>query len=289
MTGCQSPAPLAGAEADSASPGERTLRFLRDGEPAGELALSALRDACGESRIPVDDPYYGRPMAFHALPLPCVLREGFGAEDAALRGVELLLRARDGYTRPVAGSALLDCCAHLAFGDVALEPDPDRAARRSRWEPIDRRQVDPAPFYVVWSEPDQNDPHRFPWPYQLAEIEIAAFERIYPHTEPRGHAAGTPARAGYAIFKRECVACHSINGEGGKVGPELNVPQSIVEYRPVEQIKRYVRNPGEFRYTTMPAHPHLGDADLDALVGYFEAMRALKRDPRAAAAASGAH
>ncbi len=41
----------------------------------------------------------------------------------------------------------------------------------------------------------------------------------------------------------------------------------------------YVKNPQSFRYTTMPPHPHLTDADLDALVAYFRAMSALKHDP----------
>jgi hypothetical protein len=70
-----------------------------------------------------------------------------------------------------------------------------------------------------------------------------------------------------------------VNGEGGRVGPDLNVPQSIVEYRPREQIKAYVRDPQVFRYTTMPSHLHLTDADLDALIAYFEVMRGLKHDP----------
>ena len=76
--------------------------------------------------------------------------------------------------------------------------------------------------------------------------------------------------------------CHSINGEGGKVGPELNVPMSIVEYRSAVQLKAFIRNPERFRYTTMPAHEHLSDKDLDALLAYFEAMRERKFDPRAA-------
>ena len=70
-----------------------------------------------------------------------------------------------------------------------------------------------------------------------------------------------------------------MNGEGGSVGPDLNVPRSIVEYRPADQIKAYVRNPQSFRYTSMPAHPHLTDADLDALVAYFSHMSEHKRDP----------
>jgi hypothetical protein len=31
----------------------------------------------------------------------------------------------------------------------------------------------------------------------------------------------------------------------------------------------------------MPAHPHLKEADLDALMAYFRAMKELKHDPGA--------
>ena len=70
-----------------------------------------------------------------------------------------------------------------------------------------------------------------------------------------------------------------MNREGGRVGPELNVPQSIVEYRETEQLKAYIREPTRFRYTAMPAHPGLSDQDLDDLVAYFQAMRFQKHDP----------
>ena len=64
-------------------------------------------------------------------------------------------------------------------------------------------------------------------------------------------------------------------------GPELNVPQSIVEYRPEPQIRAYIRDPRTFRYGNMPPHPHLSDADLDALLAYFRAMKDRKHDPDA--------
>ncbi len=57
------------------------------------------------------------------------------------------------------------------------------------------------------------------------------------------------------------------------------MPRSIVEYRPIEQIKAYIRDPGTFRYTSMPAHPDLSPEDLDALIAYFEVMKTLKHDP----------
>jgi mono/diheme cytochrome c family protein len=94
-----------------------------------------------------------------------------------------------------------------------------------------------------------------------------------------GAPEGSPARRGFAIFRRECVACHAVNGEGGSVGPELNVPKSVAEYRDAAWIKAYVRDPSAIRYTSMPSHLHLTDADLDALVAYFAHMSAHKNDP----------
>ena len=62
------------------------------------------------------------------------------------------------------------------------------------------------------------------------------------------------------------------------MGPELNVPQSIVEYRPEAQIREYIKNPGTFRYGAMPAHEDLSSAQLDSLIAYFRAMAQRKHD-----------
>jgi mono/diheme cytochrome c family protein len=250
----------------------------RDDGTERRVPLGALRAACGDEDVTVADPYHGRQMTYRAIPLRCVLDQGFafrgGASGLAEEG--LLLRARDGYTRPVSGRTLLEPGGFVAFGEPRWLDDPaeDRA-----FSPIDRRQVDPWPFYLVWTGPDQGDPHETPWPYQLARIEVAPFEQAFPATVPEGLAENDPGWAGYHLFQRACASCHAINGQGGRVGPELNVPRSIVEYRPVEQIKAYVKNPASFRYTSMPPHPDLEEADLDALIAYFSAMRERKQDP----------
>ena len=84
---------------------------------------------------------------------------------------------------------------------------------------------------------------------------------------------------GFNTFKKRCLKCHAINQEGGAVGPELNVPQSIIEYRPEAHIKAYISDPATFRYGGMPAHPDLTEAMLDDLIAYFRAMSVRKHDP----------
>ncbi len=275
-------APEAQAVARSRSD-TRALRFLSASGEEHAVTIEAMQAECGAREVEVDDPYHGRRMRYAALPLACVLELGFassgGGEGQRDRG--LLLRALDGYTRPVSGRDLLEVGAFLAFGE------PDRLARRAAGEEvsafsrIDRRQVDPSPFYLVWVGSDQNDPHDRPWPYQLARIDVAPFEEAFPRTVPSGLAKSDPGWEGYGLFQTACASCHSINGQGGKVGPELNVPRSIVEYRPIAQIRGYIRNPAATRYTSMPAHPGFSDRELDALIAYFRAMSRRKQDPHA--------
>lgn len=258
----------------SAAPGGQritSLRFERDGHEIATLTRETLVADCEPVRVRLRDPYYQREKMFNACPFARVLALGFG-ESALEPDANVFLRALDGYTQTASIAKLRDAGAFLAFEDLS---NPQGAG----WEPIDRRQVDPAPYYLVWTGAGQQDLHRFPWPYQLAEIDIAPFEREYPHTLPDAAPRGDAAWQGFSIFRTQCVTCHAINGEGGRVGPELNVPRSIVEYRPVAQIREYIRDPGSFRHTSMPSHQHLGDEELDALVAYFRAMSQRKHDP----------
>ena len=135
----------------------------------------------------------------------------------------------------------------------------------------------------MWREPSQVDLETHPRPWQLAAIEIADLAATFPHTAPTGVPEGAPAQVGFRLFRAECLRCHAINREGGRVGPELNVPQSIVEYRPTAQIRAYIREPRTFRYGNMPAQPQLSEADLDQLLAYLSAMRDRKHDPDAGA------
>ncbi len=267
-----SPAPSVSA-ADGPVDPTAVITFKVEGRTVRALTLAALAAAVPAETVTTSDPYYHRVKRFRALPLDRVLAAGFAGESGPpLATRQFVLRARDGYTVPIAGERLLEGGSYLAVRDLDVPA----------WEPIGPQRANPAPVYLVWSGAAQTTLETHPRPWQLATIEVARFEDVFPHTVPTGEPEGSPARVGFRVFGRECVRCHAVNREGGRVGPDLNVPQSVVEYRPEAQVRAYIRNPLTFRYGAMPAHPHLTEAELDGLIAYFRAMQSRKSDPDAA-------
>ena len=165
------------------------------------------------------------------------------------------------------GSLVMEEGAYVAIEDLDV----------AGWEPIGPQHANPGPFYLVWSKPEQTNLDSHPRPWELEKIEIAKFDTIYPHTSP-GESASPAAQRGYESFRDRCIKCHAINREGGHVGPDLNVPQNVTEYRPEDQIRAYIKNPASFRYGNMPAHPDIKDDELDALIAYLRAMKDRKHD-----------
>ncbi len=277
---CKSPAPAAdrgdaalpptgpAASADAAPAGaelDAKLAFRRDGKDVATLTLAEMLSRVPAEKFTAFDPYYARDKSWHAIPIAPLVRSVFG-DDAKLRELDFVLIARDGYTIPLVGEKLLEPGGYIAFADADVPA----------WEPIGPQRAHPGPFYVVWSKDSQRSLETHPRPWQLVSVEIKPFETTYPHTFPRG--ASASAARGFRTFRAICIHCHAMNREGGRVGPELNVPQSIVEYRPEAQIRAYIRDPKTFRYGNMPAHASLTDADLDDLISYFKAMKAQKHD-----------
>jgi mono/diheme cytochrome c family protein len=264
------PSSDAAESASSAPSGEKpTLTFKKLGKEVAKFDLDAMLAKIPAETITQFDPYYSKEKSYRAVPLVRVLDLAFPNDK--ISEVEYVLRAKDGYTVPMRGSLATEPGAYIAFEDVNVPG----------WEPIGQQKANPAPFYLIWAKNEQQNLDTHPRPYELATIEIAKFEEVFPHTAPTGIAEGEPARRGFEIFKEQCVLCHAINREGGRVGPDLNVPQSVVEYRPAEQIKAYIKNPLTFRYSQMPPHPNLSEAQLDDVVAYFTAMKDRKSDPDA--------
>ena len=205
------------ARRQETAPETAALTFVRAGKPTATLSLQQLLARVPAEVVSMVDPYYEKPKRFRALALRRVLDAGF---PGGLGGDELIFRALDGYTVPMRAEAARADGAYLAFEDVDVPG----------WEPIGPRRVSPAPFYLVWSRPEQQDLEGHPRPWQLASVEAATFEAVFPHMSPGALAPDAPAARGYALFQGECIHCHAVNREGGQRRPR---PQRPAQHRGV--------------------------------------------------------
>jgi len=240
---------------------DATLRFRENGVKRGTFTLAQLKAAVAEESVTGFDPYYQRPKRWRALLLKPVLRLAF--PQGELERLEFTLRARDGYTVPISGARLLEGGAYLAFADA-----------EGPWEPIGTNRADPSPWYLVWKEPNQLNLATHPRPWALDSIAIEPFEAVFPLVVPASKERQVVE--GFALFREYCVKCHAINQQGGRVGPELNVPQNVTEYRDEAFLRAWIKNPFTFRVSAMPPSPQLSDADVTSLLRYLASMKGSK-------------
>ncbi|HSC33918.1 MAG TPA: c-type cytochrome, partial [Thermodesulfobacteriota bacterium] len=227
------------------------LKFLVSGEAVKEITLSELKSKLETHTVELYDVEYKKSKRYSGFTVQDVLALGFGDELNNPDFTDIAFTALDGYESVSVLSKMKEKGGYIVFADIDY---PD-------WEPVGRIQASPGPFYLIWTGKDQLPENEYPWPWQIASINIMRFPDQYPLVYPEGAGKDSAAYKGYEIFKGKCVRCHSMNRQGGKVGPDLNAPRSIVTYRSEYMIKEFISHPSQYRYTQMPDHTDLTDQD----------------------------
>jgi len=242
----------------------RQLSFKVSSGPSKTLLAVDIERLVGSETIKFFDPHHGKNKRYRGWELREVLRLAFGAELDRDDLSDAVFLALDGYASVATKEKLLEEGGYVVFEDLDMSEG---------WEPIGRHGADPGPFYLVWTQADQNTSAGFPWPWQLASIALVTFEERFPKVVPENLSAAAPAYQGYQTFKKRCIRCHAINGQGGKVGPDLNEPQNVLEYRSASSVRAFIKDPSQFRHSRMPSHQDLDALALDNLLDYLWHMR----------------
>jgi mono/diheme cytochrome c family protein len=220
----------------------------------------------------VDDVSYKRNMTYRAVPL-AVLLPGL-QPDNHLQAVAL-----DGFAAELTAAPLLQKNGARAW--LAVE-DPAHP-----WPPLADGKPSAGPFYLVWTDPQAGHISPEQWPFQISAIkQLKTVAERFPALMPDPTlAADDPVNQGFALFQKNCLACHRLNGAGdAQVGPDLNVPYNPTEYFSGDFLKRYIRDPQSLRHwpqAKMPAFAAsvLPDSELELLVGYLKHMAGRKQHP----------
>ncbi|MDX9667705.1 cytochrome c [Pseudomonas sp. P5_152] len=219
-----------------------------------------------------DDVSYKRDMDYRAVPLAALLT-GVKA-DHHLQAVAL-----DGFAAELAAAPLLATQGAQAW--LAIE-DPAHP-----WPALAPGKPSAGPFYLVWTHPQAAGISPEQWPFQVASIKrLAAVAERFPALLPDpALPTRDPINLGFALFQKNCLACHRLNGAGdAQFGPDLNIPYSPTEYFGAQFLERYIRDPQSLRQwpqAKMPGFSQavLKDEELAQLVAYLRHMAGRKVKP----------
>ena len=176
-------------------------------------------------------------------------------------------------------------------------PSTASRAKRSTWKRGRRRNafsilkresgrrqwIDLSPYYVVWENIEDQAIRRdgdLGWPYQLVGIDLIRFRDRFPRMLPPED-SGSDVFEGMAAFRIHCGRCHAINGQGGTIGQDLNMPQNATELHTIAWLRRWIDDPSRvLPGTRMPRlNPDLPKREqtIDQILAYLSTMKHAKR------------
>jgi len=252
------------------------IEFKADGKTVKSLSVEDLRMIAPVVSLKVFEAHEKKDRIYRAIPVRPVFDKIFGKDWE--KAQEVVFTSIDGYQPSIPVAKFLAHDAYLAF---AYEDDGPFTMVNTLQN---NEKVPLGPLYLIWDNLHSKallESGASDMPYQIKTIALS-LEAPYPNTLPPSGSSAQVQR-GFAHFRKYCISCHTINGEGGGKAPELNYPASVTEYIKPEYLKRWIEHPQSIRYNT--AMPALGqeipdrDKVADEIIVYLKVMSLRKRGP----------
>ncbi|NOY90614.1 MAG: c-type cytochrome [Deltaproteobacteria bacterium] len=164
---------------------------------------------------------------------------------------------------------------HTIFGEGAYYAPELTKVMERRGEVFVRGMLrDPAAMYPGQRQMVQYD-------FTDAEIDdLVAFLTWIGHVDTNGFPADPPLRQHLApaasadgrplVFQQTCIACHSVGGAGGNVGPALD---GVGTRRDADYLTRWLHDPSAVKPEARMPQLGLSDAQVTELVTYLGTLR----------------
>jgi mono/diheme cytochrome c family protein len=218
-----------------------------------------------------NDVAYGKAMDYLAVPVAKLLAGLDPPANAVIESVAL-----DGFAAQLPLDLLVNTDPAKAVAWLAIEPDDPH------WPMLPGKAESAGPFYIVWTGASVATIRSEQWPYQLKRLasQSSPLERWPALDVDPALPATDPARAGLALYKTQCLPCHTLNGAGtGTMGPDLNAPMNPTRYMTTDGLRALIRDPKSVRSwptLQMPgfAVEQMNDREIDEIIAYLAHMAA---------------
>lgn len=214
--------------------------------------------------IEIDDVEYKKRKRYQAFLFDDVLQHIFGDSYAPEDWNSISFVALDGYNAVIDRQFFGEGDAYLVFKDHDF---PD-------WEAIPNHGDETAaPFYLIWTKEEKIPQNGYSWPWSISDIALINLANEYAETTPDSSAVSPDIFSGYTLYMRRCNSCHSLGGQGGLIGPDLNAPMNILDYRSEEMVRAFITESSKFRRGRMPDFKDLSEEQVDQLIAYLTYLK----------------
>lgn len=249
------------------------IEFKNKGKMVRTLHLHELDQFASSSSLKIFEVHEQRGRIYRVYPARILLDQIFGKNWREEE--EIIFFCADGYQPSIPVAKFLAYDAYFAFASADEAPfQLDNILQNTE-------KVELAPLYLVWDNlksPELLQEGASDMPYQITGIELSSFAARFPALFPPKNTSPAVKR-GFEHFRKYCIACHTLNNQGGGKAPELNYPVSVTEYIKPAYLKRWIDHPASIRSnTTMPplaAEIPARERVIEEIITYLRAMRAV--------------
>ena len=255
-----------------------SIEFKDKDQIVKTLTLSDLATVVPAVSLKIFEIHEKKDHIYKAYPARALFDKSFGKEWTTAE--EIVFISMDGYQASIPVAKFLSHDAYFAFAHDDDSPFTMTNILQNN------EVVQLGPLYLIWDNIKSKvllEDGASDMPYQVKSIELTAFTTRFPNLSPPAKASAE-VQLGFLHFRKYCMACHMINGEGGGKAPELNYPTSVVEYIKPEYLTRWIENPSSIRHNTLM--PGLAqeipnrEKVTKEIIEYLKAMSTTKRSPK---------
>lgn len=253
------------------------VAFKSHGKAVKNLVQDALEGLVPTAKLEVYDPNSRQNAEYVGFSFQALLDKVYG--PTWKNAEEILFTCADGYQPSIPMQVFRAYPAMLAF---KRQSGPFNLVNKLHGS----ETIELGPYYLVWDDlkhPKVKEEGESVWPYQLVGVDLVSFVERFKNIAPPGKAPLT-AKRGFLTFRKYCLSCHTINGEGGTKGVELNYPVNVTQYYREEWLRKWISNPRGIRFSTiMPglsADAANREAQLTDVIAYLKAMAKNKIAPK---------
>lgn len=259
------------------SQNDTNIEFKDQGRVVRILTLADFGAITAAVSLKVFEAHEKKERTYKVYPVRPLFDHIFGKEWE--KAEEIVFTSADGYQPSILVAKFLAHDAYFAFAHA--DDTPFTLVNVLQNDEL----VQLGPLYLVWDNLQSKTllaDGASGMPYQVIGVELTAFAERFPNLSPPAQAS-PPVQRGFLHFRKHCLACHTINGEGGGKAPELSYPVSVVEYLKPEYLTRWIENPVSMRYNTVmpPLAKEIPNRAIvtQEIIAYLKAMSAAKRRP----------